>query len=182
MKIALVGPGGVGKDTLAEYAVQKYGLVHVSSSDLIRQHILEHNLGGTDRVNCRHVGNQIRAEKGAGYLVRKAIEMRKDNIVVSGLRAVAEATTFKELGGTIIAITAPLELRYEWAKQRADIDNAMTFEQFRGRDEAESVNPDPNAQNINAVVALADYTLTNNADRETLYFYFKKTIEAIYLQ
>lgn len=168
LKLALVGPGAVGKDTLSEFAALTYNLSHISSSDLIRHHIVENNLGVPDRVLMRHIGTQLRAEHGADYLVRQAIAIHGHNIVLSGLRAVAEVTTFIELGGIVIAVDAPLEHRFAWAQSRADIDSGMTFEQFKARDAAESANTDPNAQNVNAVMKLAHTTIVNDADKDAL--------------
>lgn len=179
MKIALVGPGAVGKDMLSEHAAQRYGLKHISSGDIIRKHIVDNKLGEPDRINCRKVGTELRARYGSDILVRKSIEMHSDDVVLSGLRTVAEATTFKKLGGIIISVTAPAALRYQWVKDRGDIDSSMTLEQLEERDRIESSNPDPNAQNINAVMALADFEVVNDADKETLLARFDAVADGI---
>jgi dephospho-CoA kinase len=112
IRLGLVGFGSVGKDTLARYLIVRYGFVHVSCGDLIRQYSREHGNGEMTRSALQRVGNELRIQYGPDYLVRKALETPHERLVISGLRAVAEAATLKAAGGTIIAITAPLETRY----------------------------------------------------------------------
>jgi cytidylate kinase len=179
MKIALVGPGAAGKDTLSEFAATEFDLKHVSCGDMLRFYVVENNLGTPDRLTLRSVATHLRAEKGADYLVRKAIEMHPDGLVLSGLRAAAEAETFKKLGGTIISVTAPMDKRFEWVKKRQDIDSNMTYEQFLERDAAESSNPDPNAPNITAVMAHADMHIENDSDKEVLFLKFRQAMASL---
>ncbi|HRH26334.1 MAG TPA: nucleoside monophosphate kinase [Candidatus Paceibacterota bacterium] len=179
MKIALVGPGGAGKDTLSEFAAAEFDLKHVSCGDMLRYHVVENNLGTPDRLTLRVVATHLRAEKGADYLVRKAIEMHPDGLVLSGLRAAAEAEAFKKLGGTIISVTAPMEKRFEWVRKRPDIDNEMSYEKFLERDTIESSNPDPNAPNIAAVMSHADIHINNDSDKETLFLKFRQAMSSL---
>ncbi len=169
IKLAIVGPRGVGKDTVANYLAEKKGFTHISSGDLIRSYIIEHNLGAPTREMCQKVAKELREKHGGDYLVRVAIEKNYPRLIISGLRAVPEVEGFKNLGGKVIAVTAPIEIRYTWAASRRDIDSTVTFEEFKNFDEREVTSADPNAQNVKGVIALADYFIENSGNKEHLF-------------
>jgi dephospho-CoA kinase len=170
MKIAFVGHAAVGKDTLSDYASQKLNLTPISSSDLIRDHIRNNNLGDTDRENCRNVGNALRAEYGGDYLVHLALSKQAGNIAIGGLRTVDEIETFKSFGGIVVAVTAPPRRRYELAQMRKHRDDDhVTFEAWEANQIAEYSNSDAKRQNIEGVIAMADYHIENTGTLEELY-------------
>jgi dephospho-CoA kinase len=179
MKIAFVGPSAVGKDAVSEYISNSLGLVHVSSGNLVREYITQNNLGELDRKNLQMVANMMRAESGGDVLVRVALERNPDNIVLSGLRAIDEIQTFKKMGGKVIAVTAPLERRYELAKIRRRIDDNISFENFKKIEEEEYSNKDRNGQNVAQVITLADAEVVNDGSLEQLFKKCKETVEKL---
>ncbi len=176
MKLAFVGPPAVGKDAVANYIEQKFGLTHISSGDLIRNYVKEHNLGELDRKNLQTVGNKLRAEQGGDVLVRIALEKVKENLIISGLRAIDEVKTFKKNGGKIISINAPLQRRYELGKLRGRIGDTVSFEDFKKIEEEERNNTDRNGQNVDRVMAMADVEIENDGTLEDL---FKKCDQVV---
>ncbi|MES2470798.1 MAG: nucleoside monophosphate kinase [Patescibacteria group bacterium] len=169
MNIGLVGHPAVGKDIVANFIVKNYGYSHVSTSDLIREYITEHNLGIATREHMREVANNLRAKHGGGYLVELGLEKVNDKAIISGMRAVEEAAAFKKTGGVLLAVTAPLELRYTWTRGRARATDNITFEVFKEHEEVEANSKDAGKQNVYAVMALADYTISNDGTLEELY-------------
>jgi dephospho-CoA kinase len=169
IKLAIVGPRGTGKDTVANYLVEKKGFTHISSSDLIREHIISNQLGTPTRELLQKTAMELRQKHGGDYLVRLAMEGDHPRLIISGLRALPEIETFKGLGGKVIAITAPLEIRYKWAASRGDIDSTVSFEQFQNFEEREATSTDPNAQNVKGVVSLADHFIENSGDKDHLF-------------
>ena len=131
MKIAFVGPPAVGKDAVSDHVAEKFKLTHVSSGDIIRQYVVENNLGGLERENVSKVANKLRAEKGGDILIKIALEKITDNLILSGLRAIDEVETFKKLGGKVIAITAPLKNRFEFANNRGGSGHNVSLEEFK---------------------------------------------------
>jgi dephospho-CoA kinase len=168
-RIGLVGHPSSGKDTVAARLIDTHKFIHISTGDLVRFYIAEHDLGGPDRDLMQKVGNILRVEHGADYLVRLALRTQATHLVVSGLRAIAEVTALKEAGGIIIGCTAPMELRYKRAKERGRIGDDITFELFKQQDQAEEVNTNPDAQNVAAVMAMVDYTIENSGSLEHLH-------------
>ncbi len=175
MKIAFVGPSAVGKDAVSDHIAKKFNLVHISSGDIVREYVTKNNLGGLDRANLRMVGNTMRAKKGGDILVKIALEKIKDNFVLSGLRAIDEIETFKKLGGKVIAITAPVEKRYEFAKARGRIDDKVSLEDFEKTEGIEYANKDKNNLNVGKVISMADIEIVNDGTLEKLF----KKCEAI---
>jgi dephospho-CoA kinase len=161
MKLAFVGHAAVGKDTLADYVSAKLSLTNVSSGNLIRNYVLENKLGNLDRENLQKVGNELRTQHGGDYLVRLAFEKNHENIIMSGLRTLDEVETFKSLGGKVIAVIATPERRYELVQIRKRVGDDVTFAEWHAKEMSEYSNNDHAKQNIEGVIALADYIIEN---------------------
>ncbi len=169
MKLAFVGPPAVGKDAVSDYIEKKYNLTHISSGDIVRDYVRNNNLGSLDRPNLHIVANKLRSERGGDILVRIALEKTKDNLILSGLRAIDEVMTFKKLGGTVIVITAPLQNRYAFAKTRGRIGDDISMEEFERIEKLEQESMDKNSQNVTKVMEMADISIVNDGTLEDLY-------------
>lgn len=169
MKLAFVGHPAVGKDAVANYVEQTYGLKHVSSGDIIRAYVTENNLGDLSRENLGIQGNILRKEKGGDILVKIALEKNPNDLILSGLRTVDEVETFKKAGGKIVAVTAPLEKRFEWAKTRGRIDDNTSFEDFKKIEDKERANAERTSQNVEQVIAMRDMEIVNDGTLEDLF-------------
>lgn len=176
--LGLTGHPSCGKDTIAEWFIEHRDFAHISTSDLLREYIQENNLGGIDRENMSAVGTRLRAEKGPDFLVKQALERNASaKLIISGIRALPEAEAIQRAGGKILVVTAPLEVRYERAKQRGRIGDDVSFEAFVAIEEKESSNSNPNAQNVNAIAAMADIVINNDKTLEDLY----QTLESLHI-
>jgi len=179
LRLAVVGFSASGKDTAADYLVSRYGFEHISSSDIIRSYISEHGLGRATREVMQSVGRKLRADNGPDYLVVVALSRGGQRLVVSGLRAVEEAIRFKEAGGKIIAVEAPIDARYKRVVERGDIDSKMPFEKFKEFEEAETSSTDPTGQNLAEVISLADYKIESGTTVEKLYAEIDRVLSEI---
>lgn len=166
--IGLVGHPSSGKDTVADYIMKKYDFVHISTSDLIREYIHENKLGEPTRLLMHDTANLLRQKNGPDYLVIKALKKDAGRLILSGIRAVSEAKRVKDEGGFIVSLQAPIELRYKLAKERGRIGDD-TFLQFKTIEEKEAENTDQNAQNVDGVMRLSDYTIENDGSIKDLH-------------
>lgn len=168
--IGVVGHPSSGKDTVAAHFVAKHGFVHISMGDMIRFYIAEHGMGEATRDLMRIVGTTLREEHGADYFIKLALSNNADvsHLVISGLRTVAEAKAIKGAGGTLVACTAAIENRYAWARERGRIGDNISFETFKQQEDAEASSPNPEAQNVDAVVEMADYVIENTGPLDEL--------------
>ncbi len=169
MIIGVVGTFASGKDTVAEYIAAKLEYLHISTGDLIRRYIRENNLGDIDRDNMLVIGNKLRSEKGSGFLVESSIKKYKDNLVLSGIRSPGEAEAVQKSGGIIVAVDAPVEQRYEWAKARGRIGDDITPEYFRRQETAEENDDDPNKQQLTTVISMAEFDVANDGTLDDLH-------------
>jgi dephospho-CoA kinase len=159
--IGLVGHPSCGKDTVAEFLVTQFGFKHISTGDLIREYAKSKVDGELTREKLHVISRQLRAEYGAGTLAEMALKTAGNKLAISGLRTIAEAEKVKQAGGKIVCITAPIKLRYERAKARGRVGEDIDLEKFAEIESRESHSSDPNGQNTEGVIALADYTIQN---------------------
>jgi len=166
MIIGVTGTDGSGKGTLTEYLVREYKFAHFSAREFIVAEIERRGLVA-DRANMRLVANALRAERGNDVLVAEAFLWREQNgvecVVIESIRAVAEAETLKARGGTLLAVDADPELRYERIRMRRSASDQVTYEEFLAHEELEKNDPDPHGMQKAKVMAMADYTITNTA-------------------
>lgn len=168
--LGLIGQPSGGKDTVAEYIVKKYHFIHVSTGDMLREYITKHNLGETTRDVMQVVSTRLREQYGADYLVTQAIQLHPEkNIIVSGLRNPAEAQEIHKAGGELLTVNSSLETRYVRAKSRGRVGDEVDFNTFVSQEKLEENNSDPNAQNLNAVLQMADEFIDNDDNLEALY-------------
>ena len=81
MRVVLMGPPGAGKGTQAKYLVEKFGMVHLSSGDILR----------AERAAGSELGEKLKSHMDAGELV-------PDEIVVEIMaKAIAEQDADKGL-------------------------------------------------------------------------------------
>lgn len=170
MIIGITGTNGAGKGTVVEYLVSK-GFTHYSMSGVIIEEIKRRELA-VNRDNTRIVGNDLRKVHGPAYLVEtnyvRATEAGGDAII-EALRAIGEAGFLKERAVPLLAVGADRRLRYERITGRAGVLDQVTFEQFSEQEDRELSGTDIWDMNIAGVIAMADYTLTNNGTLEELH-------------
>lgn len=166
MIIGVTGTDGSGKGTLTDYLIREYSFAHFSAREFIVAEIKRRNLV-IDRANMRLVANALRAEKGNDVLVKEAFLWREQNsidcVVIESIRAVAEVDTLKAGGGTLLAVDADPELRYQRIAARHSASDSVTYEQFLAHEELEKNDPDPHGMQKAKVIAMADHTITNTA-------------------
>jgi len=182
IKTWLIGIGGTnasGKDTLAQYLVEKHGYLFVSTSDMIREVAMVRE-GNILRPTLVKVSNQMRAERGPGVLVDLCIEHYKKSgnkvgLVASSIRTKGEVDEIKKQGGTLIFVDADPKIRYERLKSRQRADDFISYEQFLAEQQAEWHQSDnPGVHSIKSVKEAADINLTNDSDEAS----FIKTAES----
>lgn len=167
--IALVGRAVSGKDTIGLYLVANYGFKHVATGQLLRDYIVEHQLGEPTRDLMIETGNYVRTNLGVDYFVQRALEIDTDKLAIDGLRAVGEIVAAREAGAKIVAVDAPIEKRFARAEARGRTSDQITFADFARQEKLESTNKSASAQSIDEVVASADYVIANHGDFEALY-------------
>ena len=172
--IGLSGTFASGKDTLADYLVERCNFMHLSTGDLVREEAMRLR-GSVERPVLFEVANQLRREKGAGVIIQIALERfaaapQYDGIVISGIRSIGEVEAVHAAGGRMVFVDAPVEVRYNrMASRQRDKESLLSLEEFRAGEEKEShVDPsDKTIQNLPAMKEMADIRLDNSGELQT---------------
>ena len=121
-KIGILGKGGSGKDTVAEYLEEK-GYKTAAFSDGLYQVCREfYGMTKKDRALLQDVGAAMRSVN-PDVFVNKALHYLGDEemCVITDVRAVNEYEILKSHGFEFIRVTCPLETRIKRIEQRDNI-------------------------------------------------------------
>lgn len=172
MLIYVTGSIGGGKGEVVNYLVEKYGMKHYSFRQFYTDELVRRGLP-VDRPHMSDLADELRATHGNGYVVRELTEMaRKDggHAVVESIRNLGEVEYLKaQPDAVLLAVDAPVEMRYERNKLRATSLDPQSFEDFLQNEKREMENTDPWRNNIAKAITLADYTYQNTGTLEDLH-------------
>jgi len=167
MIFGLTGKNASGKGEVAKYLHEK-GFSYLSLSDEIRIE-LEHRQLEESRENLIVVGNEIREKEGPGALAKRLGKRISEKVIVDSIRNPKEVEVLRELPNfKLISVAAPLEVRFQRAMERGRSENAKTIEKFKAMEEREN-SENPNAQQLNATIGMADIIVRNDSDIDSLH-------------
>ncbi len=171
MIVGIAGSFASGKGTVVEYLTESKGFTHYSASGFITEEIERRGLP-VNRDSMIVVANDLRQKSGPTYIIDALYERAQNagrNVIIESLRAVAEVKRIKEFGGFVLGVDADSHLRYERALGRKSVKDAVTYEEWKAQEQAESNPDDDTKQNIFGALALADYTIMNDGTMEELH-------------
>jgi len=180
MIIGITGTNGAGKGTVVEYLVEK-GFTHYSARDFITAEIQKRGLE-VNRDNTRAIANSLRQEYGPAYVIESLFYKAQEDggdAVIESVRTVGEAQFLKGQGAHIFAVDADQHTRYERIVGRGSALDKVSFEQFVEQEDREMASTDSWDMNISGVMALADYTLTNDGTVENLHAQVDAVLEKL---
>lgn len=171
--IGLTGTNGAGKGEVATYLVEK-GYAYFSLSDEIRAELQKRGKPIT-RDNLIAMGNRLRGKYGADILARRVFKKITGKAVIDSIRNLAEVAFLRRQGNLfLIAVDAPVELRYKRVRRRGRPESASSLEEFMAK-EREEMGGRATQQQLARVMARADVTIFNDGSRASL----RRKIEAI---
>lgn len=182
MVIGLTGTFSAGKDTVADYLKTK-NFFFTSLSDFIRLECEKRGIP-KDRDTLQKTANQMRALNGNDFFAKLAIQKIKEqdskkSLVVSirnidELKKLRENPKFK-----LLAIDAPIELRYQRALLRESDKDKVSFEKFSEQKEKEMDSPLQNEMQMKTIIESADFKIENNGTIEELYKKIDNVLESL---
>lgn len=165
--IGLTGTNGSGKGEVAAY-LQKKGYAYFSLSDVIRDALRKDGKEDT-RDNLIEKGNELRKNYGPDILARMAMERVKGKAVIDSIRNPSEIEYLrKEKEFILLAIDAPVELRYERVKRRGRQESVSTLEEF-AKKEKEEMTDSEKGQQLHSCMKMADIIIMNDGTLEDLH-------------
>jgi dephospho-CoA kinase len=160
--IGLTGTNGAGKGEAAAYFAGR-GYVRHSLSDVIREE-LERRGEPASRDNLIRTGNELRERFGPDVLARRTLAKigPDERAVIDSVRNLAEIACLRgQAGFVLLAIDAPVEVRFARAAVRGRDESAADLEAFRKK-EAQERAGGAAAQQLEAAMAAADRLVVND--------------------
>lgn len=170
--IGITGTLGAGKGTVVEYLKEKYGFVHFSVRDFLKEEVLRRGME-PNRDSFTQVANELRAAHSPSYvtdcLYERAAQQTHDAVIES-IRTPGEIDSLQAKGNfRLWAVDADPEIRYRRAVLRNSETDHVTYETFLANERREMTSTDPNKQNLSVCISRADTVLQNNGDLAALY-------------
>jgi len=169
MVLVFVGEKLAGKEMSARYLIKKYGFTGYRFSKLLVDILKILNLP-VSRANEANLVSALRERFGGGVLaqaLRQRLSARRaSRVVLDGLRHPVEYEILKSLPGfKLVYLTAPLELRYERARQRREKsgESKLSLADFKKEEKL------PTELFIRRLGAKADFKLVNSSSLRDLY-------------
>ncbi len=184
MIIGITGWFASGKDTACEY-LEERGFIKISLSDIIREYCSKEGQEHS-RENLQKMGNLLREKNGPDFLALEALRRMQKNAdsdyVIPSIRQPAEVNVFRrDPSFQLWEIYAPAKVRYQRLINRARTEDEvnMSYDEFIQKEELEK-SSDPNSQQVDKVIQMADYKIDNSKDKKSLLILVDKELEAIY--
>lgn len=181
MIIGITGTLAAGKDTIASY-LQKKGFVHHSLSDILREELKKQGIK-ENIDNLLALGNKLRQEFGPGILGKKTLEKikknKEKNATASSIRHPKEIEELKKAKNFIlIAVDAPIKIRYKRIQKRKRIGDQVSFEKFKSQEKSQLKGNKTQVQLLKCI-KMADYKIINNGTFEDLYKNIDKILKTL---
>jgi dephospho-CoA kinase len=160
--IGLTGTNGAGKGEAAVYFAAK-GYACFSLSDVIREELGRRG-EPVSRDNLIRAGNDLRRRFGADVLARRTMDKvgPDGRAVIDSIRNAGEiAYLRRQAGFVLLAIDAPIEVRFARVAARGRDESAADLEAFRKKEDEERAGG-AGAQQLEAAMAAADRLIVND--------------------
>lgn len=169
MIIGITGKNGSGKGEVSN-VIKASGFIYRSLSDVIRDEVKKRGEKVT-RNKLIEVGNDLRKKEGASVLADRIFSELdpEKNYVIDSIRHPAEVKSLKRRADFhLLKVTASQKVRFERAKARRRENDPATFEEFVKVEKIEGKSSDPEEQQLNETLSLADHEVKNDSSLNDL--------------
>ncbi|OGD19529.1 MAG: hypothetical protein A2Y69_05815 [Candidatus Aminicenantes bacterium RBG_13_59_9] len=172
--VGLTGTNGAGKGEVAAYLMKK-GYACASLSDEIRDELRRRGEEIT-RDSLIATGNDLRRKHGADVLARRVMKKVKGRTVIDSIRNSREVAYLRrQKDFMLLAVEAPVELRYERVKRRGRLESAATLGEFMAKEKQEMAGGAA-GQQLRRCLDLADVTIVNDGTLQALHRKIKERL------
>jgi dephospho-CoA kinase len=166
MIIGLTGPMGSGKSTASEI-LQERGFTRFSFSDEVKKEALNRGIPISERALLQDIGDDLRKKYGLEILAKRLFSSFKNSnfshAVFEGIRNPGELKYIQQMGGFVIGVDAPVDLRFERVRNRKNPYDPTTLEEFKLNEQRDrGVNQQSFGQNADECLKLSDTVIINN--------------------
>ena len=172
--VGLTGTNGAGKGEVAAYLMKK-GYAYASLSDEIRDELRRKGKEIT-RDSLIAMGNALRRKHGTDVLARGVMKKVRGRTVIDSIRNSREVAFLRRHKGfVLVAVVAPVELRYERVLRRGRAESAETLEEFVAKEKQEMAGG-TGGQQLRRCLDLADVTIVNDGSLRALHRQIKERL------
>lgn len=180
LAIALVGDPGSGKTTLARYLEQKHGFFYFEGSDYLRLMAAERNIKLKTRDDYSNFHRQLQLEFGPTVIADYILARPEERITFAGMRSTQNAKKFQSKGGIVVALHAPIEVRFG-RRSPSELKHETTLEDFRRVEIAQHASPDHLGADLQATMNMADIILDTSKPIKQTYRELSKIVDSLLL-
>jgi len=119
--ISLIGYGGSGKSSSAEYLKENFNFSTFTFSNVIREYAKEQNIVLRKRADFANTLAEIIKEYGLDYMLTIALNTKSNRICIDDLKLLPYAEIIHKLGGKTIAFDCPAETRFSHVRNHLDV-------------------------------------------------------------
>lgn len=173
--VGITGTLGAGKGTVVEFLVSRLGFRHLSVRQFLLDIIRKRDLPPV-RESMVTVANELRERHSPSYIVEQLFEQALSGspgrgCIIESIRTPGEVEALRRRSDKFIllAVDAPIRVRYERILGRASETDSVTFEQFEAQEQREMTSTEPHKQNLRACITAADVVLDNCGTVEALH-------------
>ena len=157
--IGLTGTNGAGKGEAAAFFMAR-GYAYLSLSDILREELGTRGEAVT-RDNLIRAGNELRERFGPDVLVRRTMAKVAGPTVIDSIRNTHEVAFLRRQEGfVLLAIEAPVDVRFARVAARGRDESAADLGAFRNKEGQERTGGDM-SQQLEACMAAADRLILN---------------------
>merc|ERR1711924_433962 len=174
--MGITGTLGAGKGAVVELLIKKHGFLHFSVRSYLTGLVEERGLP-VNRDTLVQVANELREANGPGYIAEQLLVEAKRGMkdapgaIIESVRTLGEVEAMKRAGGSdfvLLAVDAPVEVRFERVKRRGSATDEVTWRGFVEDEEREMNNKEPHKQNLRACIEASHYRIMNDSTLEVL--------------
>ena len=166
MLIGLTGTNSSGKGEIVKY-LERRGFKAHSLSDILREEVMTMGLYPSRNLLIEH-GNRLRREEGEGILAERVLPALSGKDVVDSIRHPSEIAVLKKVRGFfLIAVDAPVDLRFARSRKRGREGDGSTLEDFIEKEELEK-RDGKHSQQIHRCMEMSDFLLWNDGTLKEL--------------
>jgi len=173
--IIVVGLARSGKDTFADYLVEKYGFSKLVFSDMLAEELEKRGEKAT-KENMSRLGDELRREEGmdavAKRLVEKAGKIKNEKLVLVGPRSVEEVNYVKKALGKAVVVETYAKDTSRFGRRGETDPQSETG--FFGRDKG-----DIDRKGLGEVLKMTDRIVENNKDLRSFHMKIDRLMELL---
>lgn len=163
--IGITGTLGAGKGTIVDYLKNKLGFEHFSVRSFLIDELEKRGLP-VNRDSMTELANELRAQHAPSYIVDRLYEQAKKtgkNCIIESIRTPGEIESLRKKGAFyLLAVDADPEVRYKRIQKRATETDHIDFKTFIHNEQREFSSTDPNKQNLQKCIQMADFVFSND--------------------